>query len=55
MLTYLFFLTPQEVYDMAPISVLVAVLLTLGVMSKQNEITAFKACGVSLYRLALPV
>ena len=27
---------------------------TLGVMSKQNEITAFKACGVSLYRLARP-
>ena len=24
-------------------------------MSKQNEITAFKACGVSLFRLAVPV
>ncbi len=55
MLTYLFFLTPKLIYDMAPISVLVAVLFTLGVMSKQNEITAFKACGVSLYRLALPL
>ena len=55
MLTYLFFLSPKLIYDMAPISVLVAVLLTLGVMSKQNEITAFKACGVSLYRLALPL
>ncbi len=55
MLTYLFFLTPKLIYDMAPISVLVAVLLTLGVMSKQNEITAFKACGVSLYRLAMPL
>jgi LPS export ABC transporter permease LptG len=55
MLTYLFFLMPQELYDMAPISVLVAVLLTLGVMSKQNEITAFKACGVSLYRLTMPL
>jgi LPS export ABC transporter permease LptG/LPS export ABC transporter permease LptF len=55
MLTYLFFLTPWEIYQMAPISVLVGVLLTLGVMSKQNEITAFKACGVSLYRLAAPL
>jgi LPS export ABC transporter permease LptG/LPS export ABC transporter permease LptF len=54
-LTYLFFLTPKEIYDMTPISVLVAVLLTLGVMSKQNEITAFKACGVSLYRLTVPL
>jgi lipopolysaccharide export LptBFGC system permease protein LptF len=24
-------------------------------MSKQNEVTAFKACGVSLYRLAIPI
>ena len=55
MLSYLFFLTPKELYDMTPISVLVAVLLTLGVMSKQNEITAFKACGVSLYRLTMPL
>jgi LPS export ABC transporter permease LptG len=37
------------------VSVLVAVLVTFGVLSKQNEVTAFKACGVSLYRLALPV
>jgi LPS export ABC transporter permease LptG/LPS export ABC transporter permease LptF len=55
MLTYLCFLTPKLIYDMTPISVLAAVLLTLGVMSKQNEITAFKACGVSLYRLAAPL
>jgi lipopolysaccharide export LptBFGC system permease protein LptF len=31
------------------------VLATFGVMSKNNEVTAFKACGVSLYRLAVPV
>ena len=37
------------------VSILVAVLAAFGVMSKQNEITAFKACGVSLYRLAVPV
>ena len=55
MLTYLFFLTSERGLRHDPISVLVAVLLTLGVMSKQNEITAFKACGVSLYRLALPL
>lgn len=53
--TYLFFLTPRLIYDSTPISVLVAVLITFGVLSKYNEITAFKACGVSLYRLAAPV
>jgi LPS export ABC transporter permease LptG/LPS export ABC transporter permease LptF len=53
--TYLFFLTPQLIYDSAPISVLVAVLITFGILSKHNEVTAFKACGISLYRLALPI
>ena len=55
MFTYLFFLTPELIYRTLPVSVLVAVLVALGVLSKQNEITAFKACGVSLYRLALPI
>jgi len=52
---YLFFLTPELIYETMPICVLVAVLVNFGVLSKQNEVTAFKACGVSLYRMALPV
>lgn len=52
---YLFFLAPKLIYDAAPVGVLVATLVTFGVLSKNNEITAFKACGVSLHRLALPV
>ncbi len=55
MLEYLFFLTPETIYQFLPISVLVAVLVGFGVLSKQNEITAFKACGVSIYRMALPI
>lgn len=54
-LTYLFFLTPKLIYDSVPISVLVAVLVTFGILTKHNEITAFKACGISLYRLAVPI
>ena len=53
--TYLFFLTPELVFQLAPIAVLVAVLITFGVLTKHNEITAMKASGVSLYRLAMPV
>ena len=53
--TYLFFLTPQLIYDSAPVSVLVAVLIVFGVLTKNNEITAFKASGISLYRLAIPI
>jgi LPS export ABC transporter permease LptG/LPS export ABC transporter permease LptF len=55
MFTYLFFLTPMLIYQTVPICVLVAVLANLGMLSKQNEVTAFKACGVSLYRMATPV
>ena len=38
-----------------PISVLVATLVTFGMLSKNNEITAIKSGGVSLYRVALPI
>src|SRR5579863_2047255 len=55
MLSYHFFLTPRLVYQFAPVAVLVAVLVVFGVMAKNNEVTAFKACGISLYRLAAPV
>jgi LPS export ABC transporter permease LptF/LPS export ABC transporter permease LptG len=52
---YLFFLTPRWISEFAPVSVLVSVLVVLGVLSKDNEVTAFKACGVSVYRLAVPL
>ena len=55
MFTYLFFLSPTLIYQSLPICVLLAVLGAFGVMTKNNEVTAFKACGVSLYRLAMPV
>lgn len=38
-----------------PISVLVATLVTFGVLAKNNEVTAIKSGGVSLYRVALPI
>ncbi len=52
---YHVFLTPRLIYDLAPFSVLTAVLVTFGVLAKHNEIIAFKACGISVYRLAVPV
>jgi LPS export ABC transporter permease LptG/LPS export ABC transporter permease LptF len=54
-LEYLFFLAPKLIYDTAPVSVLVASLVTFGILAKNNEIIALKACGVSLYRLSVPV
>lgn len=52
---YLWHLIPKFTYDFTPFAVLVGVLVTFGVMSKNNEVTAFKASGVSLFRLAAPV
>ena len=53
--TYLFFLSPRLIYRFTPVSVLTAVLVVFGVLTKNNEVTAFKACGVSMYRLTVPV
>jgi LPS export ABC transporter permease LptG/LPS export ABC transporter permease LptF len=53
--SYHVFLTPKLIYDSAAMAVLAAVLVTFAVMSKNNEVTAMKACGVSLYRLSVPV
>lgn len=41
--------------QIAPFAVLLATLAGLGVLSKNNEDTAFKACGVSALRLGLPL
>ena len=54
-LTYHVFLTPLLIYDTLPVAVLLAVLVTFGVMTRNNEVTAFKACGISVRRLGLPV
>ncbi|MHB8413041.1 MAG: LptF/LptG family permease [Candidatus Acidiferrales bacterium] len=52
---YFLHLLPMMVYQLLPLAALVATLITLGVLAKNNEVTAFKACGVSLFRLALPL
>ena len=54
-LNYFRYLIPYSVYQFTPLGALVAVLVTLGILSKNNEIIAFKASGISLYRLALPI
>jgi LPS export ABC transporter permease LptF/LPS export ABC transporter permease LptG len=53
--TYFFYLASYLFYQLAPLAALVAVLITLGVMTKNNELVAFKAAGISLYRISLPL
>ncbi|HTS11877.1 MAG TPA: LPS export ABC transporter permease LptF [Candidatus Limnocylindrales bacterium] len=54
-LNYFRFLVPYMVYLLAPLATLVATLVTLAVLAKNNEVVAFKASGISLYRLILPL
>ncbi len=52
---YLINLTPNMVYNLTPLSVLIAVLVVFGLMNRTSEITAMKATGISLYRMIVPV
>lgn len=52
---YLLNLTPSMIYVMTPLSVLIAVLVTFGLMNRSNELTAMKATGISIYRAIVPV
>jgi len=52
---YYAFSTPSILQLMAPVAVLVAVLITFGVMSRRNEVTAMKAAGISVYRASAPM
>ncbi|HKV05973.1 MAG TPA: LptF/LptG family permease [Candidatus Acidoferrales bacterium] len=55
LLNYFRFLIPEMIYQLAPLATLVATLVTLAVLAKNNEVIALKASGVSLYRLVLPL
>ncbi len=55
LLTYFWYASPQFMYFVLPIAALVAALVTIGLLTKTSELTVMKACGVSLYRAALPV
>lgn len=54
-LDYFTFFTPQILMLVVPISVLLGVLINFGILEKNSEITAIKAGGWSLYRIAVPV
>jgi LPS export ABC transporter permease LptF/LPS export ABC transporter permease LptG len=52
---YFWFATPQYIYYILPLSVLLAALVTVGLLTKNSELVVMKACGISLYRVALPM
>ncbi len=52
---YFRYLSYYLIYQLTPLACLVSILITLGIMTKNNELVAFKAAGISLYRVALPL
>lgn len=53
--SYYFNLVPQLVLDVLPLALMIAVLVLLTILERQQELTAFKAGGISLYRVVVPI
>lgn len=47
--------TPMFIFNAAPVAVLVSVMISMGLLARNNEITAVKATGMSLYRVSVPL
>jgi lipopolysaccharide export system permease protein len=45
---------PSILFQIAPLAVLMASVLTMAILARHNEITAMRSHGVSLYRVTLP-
>jgi lipopolysaccharide export system permease protein len=56
-LVFLYYLhqIPGVGFQIFPLGILMATLLGLGILSRNNEITAMKASGISLYRITFPL
>jgi LPS export ABC transporter permease LptF/LPS export ABC transporter permease LptG len=55
LLQYLAWETPQFLYYIIAIAVLLSAIITVGVLTKNSELIVMRACGISLYRTALPL
>ena len=52
---YLINLAPSMIYQLTPLAVLLAVLITFSLFNRSSELIAMKATGISLYRMVIPV
>ena len=55
LLACFWYATPQFVSYVLPVAALVTTLVTVGLLTRTNELTVMKACGISLYRMAAPI
>ena len=52
---YLLFKVPMFIHFMVPMAILLATVICMGILSRHNEITAMKACGMGLHRITMPI
>jgi LPS export ABC transporter permease LptG len=52
---FLWYSSPQFIYYLLPLSALIGTLVTIGLLTKSSELIVMRACGISLYRVAVPV
>ncbi|MBU1277193.1 MAG: LPS export ABC transporter permease LptG [Proteobacteria bacterium] len=55
MLSYFLLQVPEVTALMIPMAILMASILSLGLMAKKNEIVAVKSSGISIFRLSMPI
>ena len=55
LLEFLFWSTPEYLTYIIAMAVLLAGLVTVGLLTKNSELVVMRACGISLYRTALPM
>ncbi|MCC6221491.1 MAG: LPS export ABC transporter permease LptG [Deltaproteobacteria bacterium] len=53
--SYMLFKIPLIAHLMTPVAVLIATLVSIGQLAQKSELTAMRACGVSMFRIALPL
>jgi lipopolysaccharide export system permease protein len=52
---YFFYKIPMILFLVTPVAILLAAVLSLLVLGRNNEVTAMRACGVSFARIAAPI
>jgi LPS export ABC transporter permease LptG len=55
LLQYLWWETPQFLYYIIAIAVLLSAIITIGLLTKNSELIVMRACGISIYRTAAPL
>ena len=55
MAQFFYYKTPEFVFFIIPLTVLIGAMVTVGILTKNSELVVMQACGISLYRSAVPL